>query len=224
MPGRWFCRRRLRLWGGRRVPRALPPLLAAAALTVLFFTAVSAQMRPVIRTMAVSRATNLVSSLLSSVVDDCLTACQAGYSDFILIERDQQGGILSLSGDVQACSRVKREVLHTLVLRLEAIGADQLSIPMGTLTGRLLLSGLGPSIRVAVQAVGDVTAAYESSFSAAGVNQTVHRVGLVFTVAVYLVIPGEIVPVTVEEYIPVAETVIVGHVPDTYVQLEAGQN
>ena len=51
-------------------------------------------------------------------------------------------------------------------------------------------------------------------------NQTLHQIILDLTVVVYLVIPGEIVPVTVEERVPVAETVIVGEVPDTYVQLD----
>ncbi|HIT32123.1 MAG TPA: sporulation protein YunB [Candidatus Enterenecus stercoripullorum] len=202
------------------MPAWLPPLLIAAGLILLFFVILSSQLRPVIRSMAVSKAANLISSISAAAVDDSLDDLQMEYSSFITMERNSDGSVVSLSGNIQASSRFKRQVVDSLVNRLEHIDGDELGIPIGTLTGRLLLSGLGPEIRVNIQTVGDVTANLESAFSSAGVNQTLHRITLDLTIVIYLVIPGEVVPVTVEERIPVAETVIVGEVPETYIQLD----
>ena len=204
------------------MPRAAVPLAAVGGLILLFFLLLSCQLRPVIRTMAVSRATNLITGALSAAVDDCMSRAGTTYTDFVAVERDQDGNIVSLSGRIQENNRFKRAVVDALIPQLESIPEDELSIPLGTLTGRLLLSGLGPKVRVSVQGVGDVTASYQSSFLSAGVNQTIHRISLALHVTLYLIIPGEVVTVQVEDSVPVAETVIVGTVPETYIQLDSG--
>ena len=204
------------------MPRAVAPLAAVGGLILLFFLLLSCQLRPVIRTMAVSRATNLITGALSAAVDDCMSRAGTTYTDFVAVERDEDGNIVSLSGRIQENNRFKRAVVDALIPQLESIPEDELSIPLGTLTGRLLLSGLGPKVRVSVQGVGDVTASYQSSFLSAGVNQTIHRISLELHVTLYLIIPGEVVTVQVEDSVPVAETVIVGTVPETYIQLDSG--
>lgn len=233
MPTGFLRRRRVRLRGaGKGAPhfsgvrrkrlRWLPPTFTAAALLWLFFLFLSGQLRPAIRAVAVSKATNLISALSAAAVDDTLAQLNMDYSSFVTVEKGADGQIVSLTGNPQVSGSFQRQVVERMVNGLEHLEEDELGIPLGTLTGRLLLSGLGPKVRVSVQAVGDVSANYQSQFSSAGVNQTLHRITLELSVTVYLVIPGEVVPVTAENQIPVAETVIVGQVPDTYLQLEPG--
>ncbi len=220
MPVGCFRRKRLRMRGtGRRLPGWLPSLLVSAGLILLFFLLLSRQLRPLIRTMAVSKATNLVSEVSAAAVDDTLAQLGADYASFVTVTTDGEGSVSSLTGNTRANARFQRLVVERVVNRLEHIDPDELSIPLGTLSGWLFLSGLGPEIRVSLQTVGDVTASFRSSFSSAGVNQTLHKIDLTLAVSVYLVIPGELVQVTVEQAVPVAETVIVGEVPDTYVQM-----
>ena len=221
MPRRYFVKRFRRRRHG--IPPIILPLLLAAALSACFFRYVSIQLRPAIKTMAVSKATNLIAAAANAAVDDCLTSEQMDYDDFVRCEADDSGRITSLTGRVRESSLFRRMVVEHIADRLEAIGPEELGIPLGNLTGRLLLSDLGPDVRVRLQAVGDVTGEYENSFVAAGVNQTLHRISLKLSMTVYLLIPGEIVPVHVDNSICVAETVIVGEVPDTYVNLNEGE-
>ena len=109
-----------------------------------------------------------------------------------------------------------------MIRQLGALDSGGLGVPLGTLTGQPLLSGVGPKVRVEVDSVGDVTADYNNSFTSAGMNQTLHRVCLDITATVYLFLPGEVIPVSVSSSVCVAETVIVGETPDTYLNLEKG--
>ena len=142
MSRRRLWRGRLRLYRGRRFPWPGAVLLLAACVSGAVFLSLSHQMRPVIRAMAVSRATNLISAAIAEAVDEGMTALSLDYSDLVHIQRDESGQVISLSGDVQAGSSLKRRVLDSLTLRLAQIEPDELGIPLGTLTGRMLLSGL----------------------------------------------------------------------------------
>lgn len=208
----------------RRLPSAVLPLLLIAILSILFFRHLSSQMRPAIETMSVSKTINLISLALSEETDSALAEAQMTYKDFVAVETDSSGRVTALSFKTVEGTRFKRQVVDALVERLEQIDPDELGVPLGNLTGVLIFSAAGPSVRVRIQSVGDVTAEYQNEFTSAGVNQTRHSVYLNVSITVYLLIPGEIIPVTTEERVCVAETVIVGEVPDTYLNLNDGDN
>lgn len=218
-----YPRRRL-VRARRRLPPAVLPLLLAAAISIGFFQCMSARLKPLIETVAVSRTINLISLAISEETDGSLAEEMLSYPDFVSLETDSDGKVTTLSFRTVEGTRFKRLMTERLVARLESLDPEALAIPLGNLTGVVLFSALGPSVRVRVQSVGDVKTAYENEFTAAGVNQTKHSVYLKTEVTVYLLIPGEIIPVTVQERVCVAETIIVGEVPDTYLNLRDGAN
>ncbi len=203
------------------LPAALPIALSAALVCVLVHT-LNARLHPVLTAAASSQARNLMTQAIDAAADNCLQEQGLGYADFITIERDASGKVTSMTSNTAANSRFKRQVVEAVVRQLSALDSDDLGVPLGTLTGQPLLSGAGPSVRVRVDCVGDVTADYENLFTSAGVNQTHHQVNLNITATVYLFLPGEVLPVSVSSKVCVAETVIVGETPDTYLNLEKG--
>lgn len=208
----------------RRLPSALLPLLLAAAISAGFFRFLSSQLEPMIKTMAVSKAVNLISLAVSEETDYALAQEQLNYHDFVEMANGASGQVTSLSIKTAEGASFKRLVTQRLVRRLEDVDSNVLDVPLGNLTGVLLLSALGPSVRVRIHSVGDITAVYENEFTSAGVNQTKHSVYLNVSVTVHLLIPGEIIPVTAEDRVCVAETIIVGQVPDTYLNIQDGAN
>jgi len=206
----------------RSIPPVLVPAFVALVLCVGFFRLVASQLRPLVETVAVSRATNLISVVISRSVDECLLDNKMGYADFIDMEVNASGSVASLSGRPAETGRFKRQVIETIADQLSCLSSEELDIPIGNLTGSIFLSGFGPGIRVEIYTIGEVTATYRNSFTAAGVNQTHHGVYLDITATVHLLIPGEIIPITITEQHCVAETVILGAVPDTYIHMEKG--
>ena len=205
----------------RSLPAALP-LGVAAALACVLLHMVNVRLHPVLTAAASSQAQNLMTQAIDAAVDNCLQQQGLSDADFITRERDGAGKVASMTSNTAANSRFKRQVVEAVARRLSALDSDELGVPLGTLTGQPLLSGAGPSVRVRVDSVGEVTADYENLFTSAGVNQTLHQVNLKILATVYLFLPGEVLPVSVSSTVCVAETVIVGETPDTYLNLEKG--
>ena len=215
-----------RIWRIRqclRRERPLPVLAPVAVMLILagfFLNFVNGRIQPVLETAATSQATNLMTQIISAAVDDCLEEHNMGYADFVTVETDVSGKVVALTGNTAANSRFKRVIVDTVIERLGSLDRNAIKVPLGSLTGQPLLTGIGPPVRVRVDSVGSVTADFVHSFTAAGVNQTLQRVCLNITATIFLFLPGEVLPVTVNSSICVAETVIVGETPDTYLNLE----
>lgn len=197
-------------------------VLLAFVLSSLLFSYISAQLTPLIETVASSKAINLISLAISEEMDASLASEQIDYQQFVTMEKDSDGRVTSLSFMAANGAVFKRTYIERLINKLEKIDSDELEIPIGTMSGVLLFSALGPSIRVRIQSVGDVTAEFENHFTSAGVNQTKHSIYLSVSATIYLLMPGQVVPVSVTERVCVAETVIVGVVPDTYLKFGNG--
>lgn len=216
--------RRRKFRSRRRLPSAFLPIVLAGVISVAFFRYLSLQMKPLIVTMATSKTVNLISMAVSEETDNSITEMQLTYRDFVDMEVNESGQVSSLSFRMSEGTSFKRAVIQQLAARLEGIDPDDLAIPIGNLTNVLWFSSMGPSVRIRVQSVGDVTAEYRNEFTSSGVNQTRHAVYLDISVTVYLLIPGETVQVSTTESVCVAETIIVGEVPDTYLNLQNGAN
>lgn len=200
----------------------LPAAIALAAVGLLLHT-LNGRLWPVLEAEARSQATNLMTQAIAAAVDNCLQEHHMDYGDFVSLEKDGAGKVTSITSNTAANSRFKRQVVEAVARQLSTLDSEALGVPLGTLTGQPLLSGAGPRVRVSVDSVGDVTADYANSFTSAGVNQTLHRVCLEVNATVRLFLPGEVLPVSVSSSVCVAETVIVGETPDTYLNLDKGE-
>ena len=207
-----------------RFPVIVPPVLITFLVAVVMFSRLSARLEPLIETLAVSNAVNQISTSVSSAAAEAMFETQLNYDNFVDLNTDSDGQVTSLSFQPIAGTRFKQTFISLLCRQLEAIESQDLAVPVGNLTGTLWLSALGPDVRVLVRSIGDVTAEYEHEFTSVGVNQTRHAVYLKVAVVIQLMIPGKIIPVAAEERVCIAETVIVGDVPNTYLNLQDGDN
>ena len=198
------------------------PMVLTLILAGLLLHRLNGTLRPMLETTATSKVTNLMVQAIDIAVDNCLQENDMSYRDFVTLGTDTAGKVTSVTTNTVANSRFKRQVVEAVIRQLGTMDSEALGVPLGTLTGQPLLSGAGPRVRVKVDSVGEVTADYSNTFTSAGVNQTLHRVCLEITATVYLLLPGEILPVSVSSSVCVAETVIVGDTPDTYLNLDKG--
>jgi len=103
---------------------------------------------------------------------------------------------------------------------MENISRQKLSVPLGAITGSRIFSGWGPDINFRAAAEAAASVRVEDSFLSAGINQTLHSVYLHISVDLQVIAPLSRDSITVDSTVLLAEAVIVGYTPDTYVVLE----
>ena len=213
--GRPFHRR-----GSRRKGRDLWLAgLLGVLLALGFIFSLELRLRPVVETMAKAKVTNAITQLLDGTVTAEIQSRAITYNDLITVEKDDTGHITSLTSNMAALNNLRTSILSDAAAAVDQIDAQSLSIPVGNLTGINFFSGRGFELPVDVITVGFAHAAFQSQFSDAGINQTRHQLLLEVIVSVDILLPGGDLPAEISAQIPVAETVIVGSVPDTYVEL-----
>ena len=186
----------------------------ALLLTLMLFA--TTQMRPLLTSLATTRVSNTVNRIVSEAVDEAIESGNISYSDLITFEKDKDGRITAIYSNMAAFNRLQSKILDIILARIDQVSARELSIPLGSLTGSVLLAGRGPRISVRMESVGSSSARFENEFTSAGINQTKHQIVLNIDVAVSILLPGFSAATTVSNAVTVAETVIVGSVPDTY--------
>ena len=124
--------------------------------------------------------------------------------------------ITAVRSNMAAFNHLQAEILDTVLTRISQVPTGDLSIPIGSLTGSALLAGRGPRISVRMESVGSSEANFRNAFTSAGINQTKHQIILTVDVSVSILLPGFRTATKVSNSFIVAETVIVGMVPDTY--------
>ena len=187
-------------------------LLMLAGLSYLFVV----QMQPLIGQLAVARVSNQVSRIMSAAVNDAVSQGEVEYERLISFQTDSSGRVSALSSNMAEFNRLQTLIDSSILQRLSEVSTSTLSVPVGTLSGVTLLSGRGPAVDVKMQSVGSSTSRFENEFTSAGINQTKHRVVLYVEVRVSVLLPGFRTATEVSGSYVVAETVIVGSVPENY--------
>ena len=189
-------------------------LIAASAIALL-----EAKLRPVVAEVAAAQTQNTMTAVVEHAVTASLAERQVSYSDFVTIQREEKGSITALTTDMARMNLLRAEFTTAILEALEGVDISDIQIPLGSLFNLEPLWAKGPSIKVRAMTVGTVQTEFDSQLTSAGVNQTLHRIWLDVSVPMTLMLPGGEVETNLNTRLCVAETVIVGKVPDTYLQI-----
>lgn len=140
------------------------------------------------------------------------------YSDFVTVEKDSNNEISLIYADSIKVNTLARQMAIASQSMINNIDSFDVNIPLGTLSGVPLLSEKGPKVNIIVSPVGTVNCSFESTFETAGINQTLHRIYLNVESTVDLIIPTAHTQVVTKTPILLCESVIIGKVPQTFLQ------
>ena len=146
-------------------------------------------------------------------------ATGVSYDDMMIVQKDDAGRVSLLQANTTLMNSLASETALHAQAALSSLENQFVSIPLGAALGVTILAGSGPRIRVQILPVGAVSALFSTEFQSAGINQTRHKILLTLEATVRLVIPNGVEEVAVSSQMAVAESIIVGLVPDSFVDV-----
>lgn len=185
-------------------------IVAAVAIFIKY------NVTPMIVTLSEERVRSLTADAVSLAVVDVMS--KNNDVEYLQITRDENQNIKSVSVDGKAVTVLAEQIALTAQQYITDVGNDGIKIPLGSLSGFTLLTGLGPDIIMKVYLVGSTYSQLTSVFSSAGINQTLHRLYFTIHGNIAVAVPGIPSTLKVSAQVLMGETLIVGEVPPTYLQ------
>ena len=195
--------------------RSLIVLLIASCVLLLIFRS---RYQDVIRELAETQVKNTTSDLANDAIAKQIADGVIQYDRIVYFEKDLDGRITALKTNMSEVNRLKTDILNIINDEILALDTSDIGIPLGSLFFPELLSGKGPVIPVHILSIRNSDANFASDFSQAGINQTLHQLTMLVSVDVAVLVLGETSSFTITSEVVVAQTVIVGDVPATYLQ------
>ena len=173
---------------------------------------------PVISSLAQTQVKNATSDLINDAIDCQIKDGTIQYDRMVYFEKDLDGRITALKTNMSEVNKLKTDLLNIINDEILAMDTDHMGIPVGSLFVPELFSGMGPSIPIQILTIRNSEALFFSEFSEAGINQTLQQLNMQISVDVAVLILGKIDTFTISSQVVVAETVIIGQVPEMFLQ------
>ncbi len=202
----------------RKLTKLLRLIIVLAALSLVCLLVFRIKFGDALRSLAETQVRNTTSDLINDAIDKQIENGNIQYDRIVYFEKDLDGRITALKTNMSEVNRLKTDILNIINDEILALSLDDLGIPVGSLILPEILSGRGPQIPVQIMSIRNSDASFSSDFREAGINQTLQQMNMHVSVDVTVLVLGETNSFTISSQVVVAETIIVGDVPNTYFQ------
>lgn len=198
-----------------RITRWLLFLMVLCFLGIFLFRS---RYRPILSTLAETQVKNATSDLTNDAIAKQIAEGNIRYDRIVFFEKDLDGRITALKTNMSEINRLKTDILNIINDEILALDTSDIGVSLGSLFLPEFFSGKGPSIPVHILSIRNSDAVFRSHFSQAGINQTLHQLTMEVSVDAAVLVLGRTGSFSVTSEVVVAETVIVGEVPNTFLQ------
>ena len=183
-------------------------------LTLLFL--IDSQIRPIVTSSSSYFARQYSITQINAAVQSALASEDISYESLVTLQTDDLGNVKSIQTNSKEIARIHTMVTSNINQAFSELQSAELSIPIGSLSGVIWLSGLGPYVSIKIIPHGVANTEIISTFSEAGINQTLHQLKLHITADMTVLVPCYPTTVRIESEYLLAESVIVGETPKYY--------
>lgn len=190
-------------------------ILIVATLTVY---KIMESIDPIFEGLCISKAQGIATEITNRKSSEVLA--KYNYKDTVQIIKDSDGKNNMLKTDIVMINKIASDIAIEIQKELDEIEKQSIEIPLGALTGNQYFAGSGPNFKIKIISAGDITTDIKTEFKAAGINQTMYRIYLNLECKVSILTSYKTINKTITNQVLLVETVIMGEVPETYLQLE----
>lgn len=178
------------------------------------FVYVNRSLRPVLEGLSKARVESVAAAAMNDAILQILSE-EVNTNELVSV-REENGSVYLLQANSSKLNTLAADCAICAQEKIASLGEQGVSIPIGTVSGIPLFTGLGPKLVLKFTPAGAVRSTFKSHFTSAGINQTLHRITLTLTATVRIILPGDAYIVTIETQAPIAESILIGDVPSSY--------
>ena len=201
----------------RRMPSIVLVSILLCIIIIGTFWMMETHLKPTLLAIAETKATFIATQSINQVISDRVNL-NIDPQTLMNVTLDSRGRVVLIQPNTMEFNKIAADTTIKVQDKLKEISEEQINIPMGQIFGSQLLASMGPNITVTVIPVGTVQVKVIDKFEQAGINQTRHMIYLIATTQIRIVVPLVSKSISVDTQMPIAEYVVVGDVPNTYVQ------
>lgn len=198
---------------GRRRRRRI---FVLAVVLLMAFLMMDRNFKPLVFSLAEARSAAMASQVLYGALAEAIEDGVA-YDDLMSVRMDERGQVALLSANTMQMNRLANRAGEVALRRLNNMSSERVSVPLGAALGMTIFAGSGPGVPVSIVPIGSIATEFATEFEACGINQTRHKVFLQVTASIRIVIPTGAKTTQVSANMLVAESIIVGGVPEGFV-------
>lgn len=201
--------------------RKIAPIVAIILVVAVGVLLISAEIRiSNVRGKLINYAAKNAASAAATVgIEKSLETDRVRYADLVKFGRDRNGNIVSVSTDAYYLNKIGNNIGDEVDKQINEMKSYVLKIPVSVLFSEQFINGRGPKMPVIFVMTGITTTDFENEFTAAGVNQTHHRIMLNIKINTYVIHSGNVIVVPYETNVCVAESIVVGITPQTFAEI-----
>lgn len=173
---------------------------------------------PIIVSLSEEKIRSLATSSISKVVGNVMNSENLNYNDLVITTYAQDNKVELIEINTVRVNQIIREITDDVQEEFNSLSKQGIKISIGTFTGIPFLYGIGPEVPIKLVPIGTVNTKVLSNFEAAGINQTLHRLYFIISANVGMVLPAKTQNFVTELEVLLCESVIVGKIPDVYLQ------
>ncbi|MBR6610182.1 MAG: sporulation protein YunB [Oscillospiraceae bacterium] len=189
-------------------------LLIFLFIFTVIFVFIDSRIRPQIITLARYKVQSVVTQAANQAIIEQMEQSPLSYGDLITVERNENGEITLLSYNALEVNRLKSQITSTVISKVQMMDKANIYIPIGSISNLDMLNNKGPLLHFVITPAAFVETDIESEFETTGINQVNHRIFIVLKISASALIPNYSTDVEFKTRVCVAQTVIVGKVPE----------
>nr|WP_272879140.1 sporulation protein YunB [Clostridium sp. Cult2] len=171
---------------------------------------------PTVMAIAEIRARSVTTEAINDTIKNKIKR-DINYNDLIFVKYDNEGKVTLMQANTILMNSIASEVALEVQDQLRKIAKSNVKVPLSNAFDTRILTL--PSIRVQIVPQGSVAVDFATEFEASGINQTRHRIYIIVVTDIRIIVPLVSENIRITTNIPIAETIIVGEVPNQYINV-----
>lgn len=202
--------------------KAFLPLVLLLLASVCFLVSALIYLKTISCQIAVSDASDIMILQVNKAISQVLQEGSFQAEDFVQLEKNNGGEVTAVRSNMARINALSTILLERVV-GLTENRTITVSIPAGNLTGISLLMGRGPGIPVEIMVLTSSHVEFRNNILTAGINQTKHQISLLVIVDIDVLVPWGTESTQVCTEVLISDTVLLGQVPQTFLQYEGNE-